>query len=376
MEWRTRASAEPMLSVTPSGAGAKSFPLALVVSRLFVIVHALVLWKSVAKREEMSELSTKDLGEVYASYAWSRWAAFLKSRYPKGDLTLPQLLTAVASYSRKDSERRKNLRPITLSHDFPHYSVRQLQRLAKVGKIPGAYPTKGGQFRVRRSKALFLWLASGGLSPKPGAVERNLVERDKSIKQVIALGTGSGLDGAHANDPDPLWKTSLAALAVKCLAESQKLLLAKSQRTDKELTACWEAFWRNHDKPVTDAELATATAKAEAIARRGELLAESESDEQMDEERESRVKCAMRLASLGKRLAALVKSQSGASKKEKAQLEIALAIGGMTAAGEKITLAALARKLGISRHTLYRRLPKEIRFQLCGGFYPSRQKNW
>jgi hypothetical protein len=317
----------------------------------------------------MSDLSSQDLGEVYAECAWPRWASFLKSRYPKGDLTLPQLLAAVTSYSRKDLERRKNQRPITLSHDFPNYSVRQLQRLAKAGKIPGAYPTKGGQFRVRRSKALFLWLAAGGLSPKPGATERKLVERDKSIKQVIALGTGSGLDGANANDPDPLWRTPLATLAGKCLAESQKLHLPNSQRLDKELTAFWEAFWRDHDKPVTDSELATAVKKADAIAQRATLFAESESDDLSDEEREALVKRAKYRTDLSKWLDALVKSQAGALKKQKVVLDTWLRASELMRTwedDEKFTWAALVRKLGISYHTFARRLPKEMRFQLRG----------
>ncbi len=271
-------------------------------------------------------MSTQDRGEVYAEYAWPRWASFLKSRHPEGDLTLTQLAAVVPAYSRRRAEQRKNQRSIIHSHDFPRYSRRQLPRLAEDGKIPGAYRTKGGQWRVRPGEALCRWLAAGGLSPKPDVAERKLMDRDKDIERVLALGTRSGLDGAFQKDPDPLWRTSLARLA-------------------------------------------QAEAMANAVVERcGVRLAKSE--DLTDEERKNLMdeKCR---ADLIKQLATLVKSPAGLPKDKKVQLEIAVALGEMTAAGEKITLTALALKLGITRHTLNLRLPVEFRTLLIDE--PSKQ---
>lgn len=264
----------------------------------------------------MSQMKTKDKAELYAQYAWPRWEAYIRSRHPGGDLSLPQLLGLVPAYSPGRAERQKTQRPIVFSHDIPRYCVRQLERLAEAGKIPGAFRAKGGRWRVTISEQLCRWLAAGGLSPKPNVAELKLMERDWQIKHVIALETRSGLDGGIAKNADPRWKTSLARFAQ---AESLANVAADRCR--------------------------------ELLARREDLT---------DEEREN-LEDEIERADFIKRVATLVKSPAGLPRNKSRQLRVAAAISEMRASDEKFTWSSLAERVGVSRYTLARIMPPDLR---------------
>lgn len=277
----------------------------------------------------MKRNSHEDFGRMYAEHAWPRWASLVESCYPaKGDLTLAQLWTLFPRFSSRRAEQWEIRRSIMHSHDFPAcVSLRQLRRLAAAGKIPGAYPLKRGHYRVRRCRALYRWLAAGGMSPRPSVAERMLMKRDKYLVQVIALATKSG--------PNAM---------ADCEAEADKRV--KPLDKDCASNSFFEDTSDSDELPAQRKSVSLWKAPLPQLA--SECLGRSKKIGARDTTRTW-------WASLAERIAALIETQDGISKQDESKLRFAVVFGELLARDEPITMTKVSQFLGVSRATFYRK---------------------